>query len=66
MTFSSAMRRLRKLPLDELLALQRRFETDPANRCHVGIWLYTPAARLALDLIARAIQERVGEGAVHA
>jgi hypothetical protein len=62
MTFSSSMRRYRRLSLPELLAEQRRIEADPANQYHGGINLYTRDARRKLDLIARAIQERVGEG----
>lgn len=63
MSFATEMKRLRKLSTEELHALRERIQGDPANRTPPGspsIYLYTPKARKKLDLIARAISERIG------
>ncbi|OQA09848.1 MAG: hypothetical protein BWY66_00387 [bacterium ADurb.Bin374] len=46
---------------EELLAMIREIEDDPANRQSTGLYLYTEKARKKTDKIARAIAALAAE-----
>jgi hypothetical protein len=63
MSYSTDMAPLRKLTMEQLVVLMKKIQEDPANKNpdpH-SIYLYSPKAKKKLDLISRAITEKLAE-----